>query len=124
MTKEEAIENIKLIRFNAAITSANSFKEALDMAIGALSKPSLPSNLDEAAEESAERWRKNPDGSESRELFFQPHIRGFKAGVEWMAGQGYTQEGVAHPDDCEIWVNMKNTDIKDGDKVVVQIRKK
>ena len=49
MTREEAIENIKLIRFNAALTNANSFKEALDMALEALSQPSLPSGLDEAA---------------------------------------------------------------------------
>ena len=56
-------------------------------------QPSLPSNLDEAAKESAEKWRKNLDGSESRELFFQPHIRGFKAGAEWMAGQYEKIEG-------------------------------
>ena len=47
----------------------------------------LPDGLDEAAEKSAKSWRKNPDGSESREMLFQPHIRGFKAGAEWMAGQ-------------------------------------
>ena len=48
----------------------------------------------------------------------------FKAGVEWMAGQGYTKEGIARPDDCEIWINLTDTDIKDGDKVIVQVRKK
>lgn len=33
-------------------------------------------------------------------------------------------EGIARPDDCEIWVNLTGTDIKDGDKVIVQVRKK
>lgn len=51
-------------------------------------------------------------------------IDGFKAGAEWMAGQGYTKEGIARPDDCEIWVNFTDTDIRDGDEVIVQIRKK
>lgn len=40
-------------------------------------------DLEKAAEEYAHKWRKNQDGSESRELFFQPYIRGFKAGAEW-----------------------------------------
>jgi hypothetical protein len=91
-------------------------------------QPSLPSNLDEAAEESMpeEEGFLEIDiygGSEtvySREQM----LAMFKAGAEWMAGQGYVKEGIARPDDCEIWVNMTNTDIKDGDEVIVQIRKK
>ena len=51
MTNEEAIENLKLVRLNAAVTGAASFKKAIDLAIVALSQPSLPSNIDEAAEE-------------------------------------------------------------------------
>lgn len=47
MTREEAIENLKLVRLNAAMTGAASFKKAIDLAIVALSQPSLPSNLDE-----------------------------------------------------------------------------
>lgn len=79
MTKEEAIENIKLIRFNAAITNANSFKEALDIAIEALSQPSLPSNLDEAAEEYALDVKAKPYGNLVKDAF--------KAGAEWMNKQ-------------------------------------
>lgn len=55
----------------------------------------------------------------------QQKLRGaFKAGAEWMVRQGYIEEGIARPDDCEIWVNLIDTDIKDGDKVIIQIRKK
>lgn len=50
MTKEEAIEHLKLIRLNSVMTGAESFKEALDLAIVSLSQPSLPSDLDEAAD--------------------------------------------------------------------------
>ena len=80
MTNEEAIENIKLIRFNAVITNAKSFKDALDMAIEALSKPELPSNLDEAAEKYENKT--NPTCTCEECL-----IKSFKAGAEWMAGQ-------------------------------------
>lgn len=84
----------------------------------------LPSNLDEAAEESARSWRKNPDGSESRELFFQPYIRGFKAGAEWMAGQGNIVE--TEPYFCDEEGNAEitaGTTFKPHEKVRVQITK-
>ncbi len=70
-------------------------------------QPSLPSNLDEAAEEAAKTWRKNPDGSESREIFFLPFIRGFKAGVEWLAGQGWKE------------VDSKNYPVPDKKKIYI-----
>ena len=88
-------------------------------------KPSLPSNLDEAAEEAAKTWRKNPDGSESREIFFLPFIRGFKAGAKWLAGQGETYElTVESPvlGPPMICCPVKGAD--NGDKVIVNIRKK
>lgn len=93
MNNEEAIENIKLIRFNAAITDANSFKEALDMAIEALSQqPSLPSNLDEAADCYKDTVTpEEVDDSEhaySYETYTEYQIAdAFKAGAEWMAGK-------------------------------------
>ncbi|MBR1698440.1 MAG: hypothetical protein IJ714_01475 [Bacteroidales bacterium] len=77
-----------------------------------------PSGLDEAAEKYSENILANNED-------LQDAIEdAFKAGAEWMEGQGYVKEGIARPDDCEIWVNMTNTDIKDGDEVIVQIRKK
>ena len=126
MTKEEAIEIL------TGITNNNFYggevQTACRMGIEALSS-SLPSVLGEAAEESARRWRKNPGGSESRELFFQPHIRGFKAGVEWQAGQGITKEVVIGMATEEIFIKVSEQtldelDLRPGDKVVVQIRKK
>ena len=87
------------------------------------SQPSLPSNLDEAAQKVEDYY---DVGDEHGYLCcHRGDIKdAFKAGAEWMAGQGYVKEGIARPDDCEIWVNMTNTDIKDGDEVIVQIRKK
>lgn len=83
-------------------------------------QPSLPSNLDEAAE------GQYPDFSNdiTSKAAVDSMRNAFKAGAEWMAQQGYIEEGIARPDDCEIWVNLTGTDIKDGDKVIVQIRKK
>lgn len=51
----------------------------------------------------------------------------FKAVAEWMKKQMMEEavEGEAHPDDCEIWVNLVGYgyDIKDGDKVRIIILK-
>jgi len=85
MTREEAIENLKLIRLNAVMTGAESFKEALDLAIVSLSQPSLPTNLDEAAEEHSKQTFKG--------LLIDDNIEAFKAGAEWMAGKYEKIEG-------------------------------
>lgn len=130
MTKAEAIENIKLIRFNAAITNANSFMEALDMAIEALSRSSLPSNLDEAAQKVEDYY---DVGEEHGYLCcHRGDIKdAFKAGAEWMTEQGVTLEGRVCKDDYAAeapfyYVETENSDDlpNAGDKVIVQIRKK
>lgn len=41
--------------------------------------------LEEAAEKASKTWRRNEDGSESKELFPQAFVRGFIAGAEWGA---------------------------------------
>ena len=79
-----------------------------------------PSNLDEAEFEYAQSLDEIPANQEEEKMIYDA----FKAGAEWMAGQGYIKEGIARPDDCEIWVNLTGTGIKDGDKIIVQIRKK
>jgi len=61
----------------------NSLPEELSENSGQLASE----DLEKAAEESAMAWRKNPDGSESKELYIQPHIRGFKAGARWQKEQ-------------------------------------
>lgn len=88
MTRKEAIENIKLIRFNAALTNANSFREALVVAIEALSQPSLPSNLDDAAEKYAKG-----EGLENALGGWEDMSDAFKAGAKWMAGKFQKIEG-------------------------------
>lgn len=118
MTKEEAIENIKLIRFNAAITNAKSFKDALDMAIEALSQPPLPSVLDEAAEEYA---------GVTDDFYHQIQIDTFKAGAELVAGQGISmlgKVGIYGVDVESITKELREAGFNLGEEIVLQIRKK
>lgn len=134
MTKEEAIENIKLIRFNAAITNANSFKEALDMAIEALSQqPSLPSNLDKAAEKYAKENCENYVDEEDGVTYIEEALRNtFKAGAEWMAGQGKSFDGIVRDDGfvdfdkygSSMMIPSNTPYFNNGEKVIIQIRKK
>ena len=90
MTRAEAIENLKLIRLNAAMTGAESFKEALDLAIVSLSQPSLPSGLDEAAEEYVKDYGYTEDDYKRERIIAEEH---FKAGAKWMAGKYEKIEG-------------------------------
>lgn len=116
MTREEAR---LILQKNLGILSfmlSRRISEAIKVALEVLSQPSFPSNLDEAAEEYCTKCQDNG-------YHLSPYSA-FKVGAEWMAKQGYIEEGIARPDDCEIWVNLTGTDIKDGDKVIVQIRKK
>ena len=84
MNKEQAIENLKLIRLNAGMTGAESFKEALDLAIVSLSQPSLPSGLDEAAEEYVKDYGYTEDDYKRERIIAEEH---FKAGAEWQKEQ-------------------------------------
>ena len=104
---------------------------------------SLPSNLDEAAEKYATYDSSNlfpglngtPLGEESR--WKQTLIKTFKAGAEWMAGQGETKRGVATQSHYFIqfadgtYIDLDPTmrlipafKIKDAEEIYVQIRKK
>ena len=81
MTREEAISNLKKLV---------GFSPKYDEAISTLfpdKQSQLPADVEEAAWKSAEEWKKNPDGSESKELFVAPYVRGFKAGAEWQEQQ-------------------------------------
>ena len=124
MTRKEAIENIKLIRFNAALTNANSFREALDVAIEALSQPFIPSNLDKAAEDSwaVYEYRESPKG-----LYSTCYVDGFKAGAEWMAGQGETLNSLIWRDeDDKLFIDafVDENKFKMAENVTIQVRKK
>lgn len=60
------------------------------------SKPSLPSNLDEAANDgwSVYEYRESPRG-----LYSTCYVDGFKDGAEWMAGQFECVGSYAIPDE-------------------------
>ena len=99
--------------------------DLLDEIAKELSQPSLPSDIDEAAEAHRRKvFCGDPDYSQLlRDTF--------KAGAEWMAGQGvsYDCECIealqrAVGDKMNAQFSFKYTGLKGGDKVVVQIRKK
>lgn len=102
-------------------------------------QPSLPSSLDEAAEEYAyNNWEDNDyhtGASEGLPFDAIGHTeKCFKAGAEWMAGQGVSVDALAGycmgdvlcPDFEleEMSAKLKHAGFQPGDKVVVQIRKK
>ena len=88
MTNEEAIKYLKQIYPNGGHCWLDSQRiEAIEMAIEALSQPSIPSNLDEAAEKYSENILANNED-------LQDAIEdAFIAGSEWMAGQFQKIEG-------------------------------
>lgn len=92
----------------------------------------LPDNVGEAAEEYVQTLCDKADDNLRIDTTLQS---AFKAGAEWMAGQGETVEGDVdgnwrNQEDVpyEIYVTSdclpQDTEFKFGDKVVVQIRKK
>lgn len=137
MTKAEAKEYLDNYRKMYADLAPERFLEALDIM---LNEPSLPSNLDEAAEEHLpESHGYFPCGislnaSEEEGWSKEQMLAMFKAGAEWMAGQGVSVDGLAGycmgdvlcPDFEleEMSAKLKHAGFQSGDKVVVQIRKK
>ena len=137
MTREEA--KLVLDSLTTWVGQERLITDEIVEAIRTLSKSSLPSNLDEAAEENSKGYYCSAletlnemgicDGCENVKL-------AFKAGAEWMAGQGQTKEGIATKDyfvnfgdDTSVDLDPSMTlnpafNINDGDKVIVQIRKK
>lgn len=114
MTKEEAIKVLDQVR-----QWTDYPKEAFTMAIEALSKPSLPSNLDEAANKFAVLYDQGTCDGIAQECF--------KAGAEWMAEQGVSYQDIILADKTILVLPMK--DVSDmgldySDKVIVQIRKR
>ena len=86
--------------------------------------PSLPSNLDEAAEESwaVYEYRESPKG-----LYSTCYVDGFKAGAEWMAGQGETLNSLIWRDeDDKLFIDafVDENKFKMAENVTIQVRKK
>jgi len=116
MTREEAIETIKDICLTTEqLTRIEKALECL------LSQPPLPSNLDEAAEDSwaVYEYRESPRG-----LYSTCYVDGFKAGVEWMAGQGVTLNLSIDELSCGAYNACVEQGLTSEDDVVIQIRKK
>ena len=93
--KEKIIAEINRLKGELEGYSA---REALDYIESYINtQPSLPSNLDKAAEEYADehRFRIPYDGSNNfyDKVDVKASLDGFKAGAEWMAGQGWIDDG-------------------------------
>lgn len=135
MTIEEARltlqENFGLLSFEYP----GRITEALKVALEALSQPSLPSNLDEAAEEYVKDYGFTEDDYKRERIIAEEH---FKAGAEWMAEQYktlgeteiYLEDDGGEAPYTQEWLDLATTEFavpegfKPGDKVIVQIRKK
>jgi len=131
MTKEEANKIVKKIidwRHNNPTDSTKMMEiaEAIEIV---LSQHSLPPNLDEAAEKYANRGISSNADPYEETASYQADKDTFKAGAEWMAGQGYVEECTVRRTPLNgpagICMNLYECDgFKLGDKVIVQIRKK
>lgn len=129
MTREDVIEILERFVLGAKPCSQRDIVDACASAYRMLKEqPSLPSNLDEAAfTYENELWE-----SGFNECGYSPQEvnDAFKAGAEWMAGQGWHEEAVIKGSDDVVWLNY-NVELpidlakyfKVGDKVIVQIRK-
>ena len=119
MTKEEA-KTILQCRGNGY--SEDEFNEALEIAYSALDS-SLPSNLDEAAEKYSENILANNED-------LQDAIEdAFKAGAEWMAGQGKSTVAKIGLSTKKVrcTISEKTLDslgVRADDEIVIQARKK
>lgn len=137
MKKEECIALLdRYANYNGVgIPNLEGCKEAMLKAVELLSRPSLPSNLDEAAEEYAaynsQRWFEGGDIYYDRSKI----MNAFIAGAEWMAAQGESIESTVvttqDEDTCRPYLALQNfgympapITCKESDEVIVQIRKK
>lgn len=137
MTNEEAIKFLKQLYPNGGYTRLDEQRmEAITMAVEALSKPSLPSDVDEASFYAALANHVDPDMLDEDELanfdWFGYYKRTFQTGAEWQAKQNEKHSFEAKV--CKSGnVYLKETD-KDAistalqdfnadEKVIVQIKK-
>ena len=129
MTREEiiwAISNDKMMPF----IQPEQLAQIVDFVIKNY-KHSLPSDLDEAAEDYAyNNWEDNDyhtGASEGLPFDAIGHTKKcFKAGAEWMAGQGEVFDGFISIKGKRslIVIEGSSQNSKYGDNIIVQIRKK
>ncbi len=87
--------------------------------------------LDEAAEKGAYNYCvRNKIGESIGAAIYDAYETAFKAGAEWMAGQGaqligrIKVNGIGQPYLPPDYIYLSGLELKEGDKVIVQIRKK
>lgn len=125
MTKEEA-KKILACRGNGY--SEEDFNDAIEVAFNCI--PSIPSDLDEAADDmrddAAYDWVMSNFGN-PKESLFDFDCRCFKAGAEWMAGQGVSmlgRVGIYGVDVESITKELREAGFNLGEEIILQIRKK
>ena len=122
MKKEDAIKYLQQLYPNGGYTWLDEQRmEAITMAIEAL-EASLPSNLDEAADNYVGHSREIDE-----DLSVYLEREAFKAGAKWMTSQGKTAEvGYWNQRGLSLRIDkpLEKLGYKEGDKVIVQIRKK
>lgn len=99
--------------------------EALKVALDVLGEPSLPSNLDEAQFNYMKSLENAPADQREDLMIYEA----FKAGAEWMAGQGVSTVAISSTEDGITEEGMKLMSdylksLPDKTEVVLQIRKK
>lgn len=117
MTKEEIIKHLHEALNSVDITFP--YRYVFVEAIEALSQPSTPSNLDEAANKFAVFYDQGTCDGIVQDCF--------KAGAEWMAGQGETRDDIVVTEDFDNKAHIfpiPSSEFNPGDRVIVQIRKK
>lgn len=147
MTKEEikkvldlALEYYKLEIFGTGKESQPPTQERIDYIYERV-QPSLPSDLDEAARKYGHEEPILPEDYNDGDIpdYEEWTAEAFKAGAEWMAGQGvkigetkiYLEDDGDEPTYSQQWLDLESTEFKipdgafeDGDEVEVILRKK
>lgn len=127
MTKEEALKVIRHMAYLSAYVVENGV-EAYEYIKQLLSQPSIPSDLDEAVEKNFETM----EVLEHENIFEETHRKIFEAGAEWIVGQGEAFDGIVRDNgfvdfdeygSC-MMIPSNTSCFNNGDKVIVQIRKK
>ena len=129
MTREDLIFELKKRCSFWLNNKTISKKHALECLLGILeneeSKPSLPSNLDEAADKYAKENCENYVDEEDGVTYIEEALRNtFKAGANWMAGQGVTLNLSIDEFSCGAYNACVEQGLTSEDEVIVQIRKK
>jgi hypothetical protein len=148
MTQEEALNTLMKMRAWRAwgkeqkeeerpeMPEQKEVDEAFDVCIELLQQPPLPSNLDEAAEVYGSKeyahaihfWDEGMSKNKP-EVLKSDFVNSFKAGAEWMAGQGETVSGIITKvgDKLDVetteYLIPEESEFERCDKVIVQIRK-